>query len=152
MAPVPVTHIVPYSDPTHRNQVIALWRTVFGYETAHNDPSLAIDKKLGAADGLLFVATQGGDVIGTAMAGYDGHRGWLYSIAVHPAARRKGVGAALVRHAEQALCDRGCMKVNLQLLATNEETAAFYQTLGYKVEPRISMGKVLAQNVPRSPT
>lgn len=143
-----MTHIVPYADPTHRSQVIALWRTVFGYETAHNDPSLAIDKKLGAADGLLFVATVGSDVVGTAMAGYDGHRGWLYSIAVHPAARRKGVGAALVRHAEQALAQRGCMKINLQLLATNEVTAAFYETLGYKAEPRISMGKVLSQNVP----
>ncbi len=143
-----MTDILPYSDSAHRGQVIALWRTIFGYETAHNDPSLAIDKKLGAADGLLFVATQGGDVIGTAMAGYDGHRGWLYSIAVHPAARRNGVGAALVRHAEQALAQRGCMKVNLQLLATNEATAAFYKTLGYKVEPRISMGKVLSQNVP----
>ncbi len=144
-----MTHIVPYSNTTHRTQVMALWRTVFGYETAHNDPSVAIDKKLGVADGLLFVATEGGDVIGTAMAGYDGHRGWLYSIAVHPIARRKGLGGALVRHAEQALSERGCMKVNLQLLAANEATAAFYKTLGYKVEPRISMGKVLSQNAPR---
>jgi ribosomal protein S18 acetylase RimI-like enzyme len=144
-----MTIITAYSDPVHRAQVIALWRTVFGYETAHNDPSLAIDKKLGAADGLLFVATEGSGVIGAAMAGYDGHRGWLYSVAVHPAARRKGVGAALVRHAEQALAQRGCMKINLQLLASNEATAAFYESLGYKVEPRVSMGKVLSHNVPQ---
>ena len=148
MAFVPMTKIVPYVHASHRSQVIALWRTVFGYEIAHNDPSVAIDKKLSVADGLLFVAAQGSDVIGTAMAGYDGHRGWLYSIAVHPAARRRGLGAALVRHAEQALAERGCMKVNLQLLSANEATAAFYQTLGYKVEPRISMGKVFSQNVP----
>jgi ribosomal protein S18 acetylase RimI-like enzyme len=82
------------------------------------------------------------------MAGYDGHRGWLYAIAVHPECRRTGLGSLLVRHAERALASIGCMKINLQLLATNEATAAFYRSLGYAVEPRISMGKVLHENVP----
>lgn len=145
MAPYTIT---PYQDPVHRNAVIALWRTVFGYETAHNDPALAIDKKRAANDGLLFVAQQGAGVLGTVMAGYDGHRGWLYAVAVAPTARRQGLGAALVRHAEVALAARGCMKINLQLLASNEATTAFYRSLGYQVEPRISMGRVLMQNVP----
>jgi ribosomal protein S18 acetylase RimI-like enzyme len=82
------------------------------------------------------------------MAGYDGHRGWLYAIAVHPSLRRTGLGSRLVRHAEQALVSVGCMKVNLQLLASNEATAAFYKSLGYAAEPRISMGKILHENVP----
>ena len=140
--------IVPYSDPAHRPQVVALWREVFGYDAPRNSPSLAIDKKMAVEDGLLFVAMQDDAVIGTAMAGYDGHRGWLYSIAVLPAHRRQGLGAALVAHAEKALRDLGCMKVNLQLLASNEATAAFYKRLGYAVEPRVSMGKEFAQNVP----
>jgi ribosomal protein S18 acetylase RimI-like enzyme len=137
-----------YNDSTDRENVMALWRAVFGYETAHNEPSLAIAKKLNANDHLFFVAEEQNQLVGTAMAGYDGHRGWLYAIAVHPNSRRTGLGSRLVRHAEQALVSAGCMKVNLQLLATNEATAAFYKSLGYAVEPRISMGKVLHENVP----
>ncbi|NDC71656.1 MAG: GNAT family acetyltransferase, partial [Betaproteobacteria bacterium] len=94
-------------------------------------------------DSLFFVAVEGKEVIGTIMAGYDGHRGWLYSVAVDPKRRLCGLGRSLVEHAERALADLGCMKVNLQLLATNEATAAFYKSLGYIVEPRVSMGKVL---------
>lgn len=137
-----------YEDATDRESVIGLWRTVFGYESAHNEPSLAIAKKLEANDRLFFVAEEAGELLGTAMAGYDGHRGWLYAIAVHPDCRRRGLGSRLVRHAEQALAALGCMKVNLQLLATNEATASFYRSIGYAVEPRISMGKVLQENVP----
>lgn len=142
-----MSHLREYNDAADRQQVIALWRTVFGYETAHNDPALAIAKKLRAHDHLFFVADDQGRLAGTAMAGYDGHRGWLYAIAVHPDCRRTGLGSRLVRHAEQALASLGCMKINLQLLASNEATAAFYKSLGYTVEPRISMGKVFHENV-----
>jgi ribosomal protein S18 acetylase RimI-like enzyme len=143
--------IETYQDAQHRNEVVALWRAVFGYESAHNDPDVALDRKLAQDDGLLFVALdENGRVTGTVMAGYDGHRGWLYSVAVAPQSRRRGVGQALVRHAEAALSRLGCMKINLQLLASNEATAAFYRRLGYAVEPRLSMGRVLAENVPAS--
>jgi ribosomal protein S18 acetylase RimI-like enzyme len=137
-----------YVDATDRSQVIALWRDVFGYETAHNEPSIAIEKKSGAGDGLFFVAETEGSVIGTAMAGYDGHRGWLYSVAVREDHRRSGLGSSLVRHAERALAATGCMKINLQVLSSNAATTAFYESLGYDVEPRVSMGKVLRENVP----
>lgn len=139
---------IPYLNEAHRLQVTQLWTTVFGYETAHNTPGLAIDKKLAAQDDLFFVALAGADVAGTVMAGYDGHRGWLYAVAVHPAHRGQGLGKALVRHAEAALAQRGCMKINLQLLASNESVAVFYQSLGYVIEPRISMGKLIDSNIP----
>ena len=132
-----------YTDATDRIQVIELWQQVFGYETAHNEPNLAISKKIAINDGLFFVAVEANEVIGTIMAGYDGHRGWLYSVAVDPNRRLAGLGRSLVQHAESALADLGCMKVNLQLLASNEATAAFYKSVGYSVEPRVSMGKVL---------
>ena len=132
-----------YRDDADRIQVVELWRNVFGYETAHNEPNLAVSKKIAINDGLFFVAVEGTDVIGTIMAGYDGHRGWLYSVAVAPERRLGGLGRSLVQHAESALADLGCVKVNLQLLATNEATAAFYKSVGYSVEPRVSMGKVL---------
>lgn len=139
--------ITPYSNEVHRSQVIRLWETVFGYEAAHNAPGLSIDKKLAAGDGLFFVALAGDTVAGTVLAGYDGHRGWLYSVAVHPSHRQAGVGTALVRHAEQALTQRGCMKINLQIVSGNEGVTRFYESLGYAVEPRISMGKRIPQNI-----
>ena len=139
--------IANYSNNHHRHAVIALWETVFGYETAHNTPSLAIDKKLAVADELFFVALRDEGVIGTVMGGYDGHRGWLYSVAVHPAHRREGLGAKLVRHAENALIARGCMKINLQIVSANASVAAFYEALGYSIEPRISMGKKIEANI-----
>lgn len=140
--------ITPYADATHRSQVIALWQTVFGYESAHNRPEIAIDKKLTVADDLFFVAISGDAVIGTVMAGYDGHRGWIYSVAVSSSHRRQGIGAQLVIHAERALAARGCMKINLQVMPENEAVTAFYATLGYTVEPRISMGKKIPENIP----
>lgn len=137
-----------YHDPSDRESVISLWQTAFGYETAHNDPALAIARKLAVADGLFFVASQADKVVGTVMAGYDGHRGWLYSVAVHPDQRGTGLGSRLVKRAEAALAQLGCLKVNLQLVASNAATAAFYQSLGYVIEPRVSMGKVLYHKVP----
>lgn len=135
--------ITTYSDPLHRAAVIALWRDTFAYGTPHNDPALAIDKKLQVDDGLFFVAMERATLAGTAMAGYDGHRGWIYSVAVAPAFRGRGIGAALVRHAEAALAARGCLKLNLQIVAGNEQVVGFYQSLGFAVEPRVSMGKRL---------
>lgn len=145
-------HIVPFDNALHRSDVIALWRTSFGYDTAHNEPSLVIDTKLAMKDDLLFVAVLTGDrvddaVVGTAMAGYDGHRGWLYSVAVSPEHRQSGIGRQLVMHAEQALSGRGCRKINLQLIQSNAAVAAFYESMGYAVEPRISMGKLVGADM-----
>ena len=99
-------------------------------------------------DGLFFVALVGGQVIGTTLGGYDGHRGWLYAVAVAPAFRSSGIGAALVRRAEGALAERGCTKINLQIVGSNAGVADFYQSLGYEVEDRISMGRKVPGNIP----
>ena len=141
--------IGPYRDRQHRAQVVALWQEAFGYDTAHNLPTLVIDKKLAVNDGLFFVATDKKTVVGTILAGYDGHRGWLYSVAVHADYRRHGLGSSLVRHAEQALTALGCMKINLQITGGNDAVVGFYEALGYGVEPRISMGKKIADNIPK---
>jgi ribosomal protein S18 acetylase RimI-like enzyme len=135
--------VVDYEDSDHRAQVIALWRTVFAYDAVHNAPGLAIDKKVAVDDGLFFVALADGDVIGTVMAGYDGHRGWVYSMAVHPDWRGDGLGSQLLAAAEEALAARGCVKINLQVLPGNGNAQAFYEANGYVVEDRISMGKRL---------
>lgn len=140
--------IAPYANAVHRTQVVALWNSVFGYDAPHNKPSLAIDKKVEANDGLLFLALDRDSVVGTIMAGYDGHRGWIYSVAVAPSYRRRGIGARLVSFAEKALTAKGCVKINLQIMEGNESVAAFYSSLGFSVEKRVSMGKRIQQNIP----
>ena len=140
--------IIPFLNPIHRRQVVALWEAVFGYEAAHNSPNLVIDKKLAVNDQLLFVAVDDGAVVGTIMAGYDGHRGWIYSVAVAPSHRRHGLGSRLVSHAEQALTVKGCVKINLQIAEGNESVAGFYSSVGYEVEKRVSMGKRITANIP----
>ncbi len=124
-------------------EVTALWKETFGYSEPRNDPTAVIQKKLASQRELFLVAVADGNVVGTVMGGYDGHRGWIYSLAVDPTHRRQKVGTALMRHVENALAELGALKINLQVLASNAAPVEFYRTLGYRVEERISMGKVL---------
>ncbi|MGH7336114.1 MAG: GNAT family acetyltransferase [Myxococcota bacterium] len=124
-----------------RPQLVALWQRVFPDDPPRNEPHRMIDAKL-AVDDLIFVADEAGGIIGAAIAGYDGHRGWLYSVAVDAAMRRKRVGSALCRHAVADLRALGCIKVNLQVRSTNAAVVAFYESLGFEVEDRISMGLI----------
>lgn len=101
-----------------------------------------LDAKL-ATDDLIFIAEENGAVCGAAMAGYDGHRGWIYAVAVAPDMRRRGIGRGLVEASTHALHGVGCNKLNLQVRADNSEVVAFYESLGFVREPRISLGKLL---------
>ena len=140
--------ITPFDNKKHREQVISLWNDVFGYEAAHNLPQLVIDKKLEFGDRLFFVAIHEKAVVGTIMAGYDGHRGWIYSIAVGSKYRHQGIGSLMLSFAERKLMDLGCMKINLQIMHGNEAVENFYLANGYLTEKRISMGKRLPENIP----
>jgi ribosomal protein S18 acetylase RimI-like enzyme len=134
-----VPRIRLYED-TDERAVSALWTEALPDSAPHNDPTAAIRRKLAVDRDLFFVAVVDAAVVGTVMGGYDGHRGWVYSLAVDPRQRRRGIGAALVRRLEEALAERGCLKVNLQVRATNAGVVAFYEKLGYGVEDRICMG------------
>lgn len=123
--------------------VVALWRDVFPDAPTWNDPRRDIERKLAVERDLFLVACELDRIVGTAMAGYDGHRGWVYYVAVSPAHRRRGIGAALMRSVEEALEKRGCPKLNLQVRSSNRDVVEFYGRLGYAVEDRISMGKLL---------
>lgn len=136
-----------YNDQIHREQVIGLWKEIFGYTTTRNAPALVIDKKLAIDDGLFFVGIRNGEVIGTLMAGYDGHRGWIYSLAVLSIYQRQGIGSALLCHAERKLSALGCVKINLQVFEGNDAVDKFYIPNGYTIEKRISMGKELKENI-----
>lgn len=134
--------IEPYSAE-HFDGVDALWTEAFPDDPPRNRAAAAIPEKLARQPELLLVALDGDSVAGTAMAGYDGHRGWLYSVAVRKSHRRRGIGELLVREAEARLAALGCGKVNLQVRATNAAVVAFYESLGYEAEERISLGKRL---------
>ena len=124
-------------------EVIQLWTKVFPVTPAHNDPIRDIQHKLKIQPELFLVAIKDHLLVGTAMAGFDGHRGWIYYLAVDPACRRNGIGTALMEKAEGLLVQKGCPKLNLQIRADNSDLQAFYEKLGYSVEERISMGKKL---------
>ena len=125
------------------DRIEALWNEAFPNDAPWNRAENAVPAKLAFQPDLLLVAVDGHQAIGSIMAGYDGHRGWLYSIAVREEDRRKGVGTALVRHAEHTLRALGCSKVNLQVRTTNEAVVQFYERLGYAVEDRVSLGRRL---------
>jgi hypothetical protein len=135
-------NIRPFEDGDEQS-VIKLWKQVFAYPTPHNEPGYVIRQKKRVQPELFFVAMIDGQLAGTVMGGYDGHRGWIYSLAVAPAFRRRGIGARLVRQVENALGVMGCPKINLQVLAENVGVTEFYRKLGYAVEERINMGKLL---------
>lgn len=127
--------------------LVALWREVFPeYDDPtrpQRDPRANIERKLAQRDGLFWVAHDERALLGTAMAGYDGHRGWLYSVGVAPRVRRSGIARRLVAHAEAELARRGCPKINLQVLAVNDAAQAFWRALGYVPDAVVSLGKRL---------
>ena len=131
-----------YSHGDH-DRLVALLKAVFPGDTGHNEPAAVIEAKL-KVDDLIYVAETGDHLIGCCMGGYDGVRGWLYSVSVLEEYRREGVGAKLVRAVVTKLKEQGCIKVNLQVRADNTEVTNFYQKLGFKEEDRMSMGVLLS--------
>jgi ribosomal protein S18 acetylase RimI-like enzyme len=129
--------------PEYFAGVRRLWEEVFPHDPPWNRAEVAIPAKLAVQPELFVVAHDGPTIIGTIMAGYDGHRGWLYAVAVAASDRRRGVGTLLVREAERRLEALGCLKINLQVRADNAEVVGFYRALGFVVEERLSMGKRL---------
>ena len=94
------------------------------------------------ADGFL-VGELGGEVIASAMFGYDGHRGWVNYLAVSPDKRGRGYGAQLMAHGEAWLMTKGCPKLNLQVRRGNADVLKFYAKLGYGDDEVVSLGKRL---------
>lgn len=139
--------IAPYHAECFEG-VDALWREVFPDDAPWNRAAVAVPAKRAVQPELFLVALDGHAVVGTAMGGYDGHRGWVYAVAVRPDLRRRGIGARLMARLESALKRLGCPKINLQVRAGNEAVVAFYRRLGYSVEERVSLGKLLEPHQP----
>jgi ribosomal protein S18 acetylase RimI-like enzyme len=133
--------IRPFEVPD-TDAVIALWH-VCGLTRPANDPAEDISQKLTTQPELFLVATDADGIVGSAMAGYDGHRGWVNYLAVAPDFRGRGHAAALMGEVERLLAGLGCAKLNLQIRTSNAGVIAMYQHLGYSQDAVVSYGKRL---------
>jgi ribosomal protein S18 acetylase RimI-like enzyme len=131
--------------------VVALWQEC-GLTRPWNDPHADIARKLTEQPELFLVGTVAGELVATAMAGFDGHRGWVNYLAVSPRQRRKSYGRALMREAERLLIERGCPKLNLQVRSSNAEVIEFYGKLGYVRDDVVSLGRRLIHDQMPDPT
>ncbi len=145
--------------------VVALWRRA-GLVVPWNDPYRDIERKLTVQPELFLVvedpggtadvsvgsrdAEASGAVVGAAMVGYDGHRGWVNYLAVDESRRGEGIGAALMAEAERLLVELGCPKLNLQVRSTNQGVSDWYRSLGYEPDHAVGLGKRLIPDGPRS--
>ncbi len=123
-------------------RVAALWRRA-GLAVPYNDPLSDIALCRATPTAELFVAEAEGEIVATAMAGSDGHRGWLYYVATAPDWRRRGLGRRIVARAETWLAAQGVRKVNLMIRETNASVRRFYARIGYDETPRIVMARWL---------
>ena len=125
-----------------RKPLVALWRAC-DLTRPWNPPDRDIDFCRRSGHGRIFVATVAGRIVGSVMAGHDGHRGWLYYVAAAPDLQKSGIGKALTRHAEAWLRKLGVPKVMLLIRPENKRVRRFYEAIGYELEPRILMTRRL---------
>ncbi len=122
--------------------VIALWQAC-DLTRPWNNPSLDIQRKCAIQDDLFLVCEDNEEIIGSVMAGYEGHRGWINYLAVAPHARKNGLGRDLMQEVERRLLALNCPKINLQVRHGNDAVIAFYEAIGFTDDQCISMGKRL---------
>lgn len=130
-------------------EVVQLWEEC-GLTRPWNDPRADIKRKLTTQPDLFLVVVDSGfngsKIVGSVMAGYDGHRGWLYYLATAPSHRGQGLGRALVAEAERRLEAIGCPKIQLMVRADNAQAADFYAGLDYEKSDVLVLGKRLIED------
>jgi ribosomal protein S18 acetylase RimI-like enzyme len=119
-----------------------LWQTA-GLTRPWNDPIDDLRRAMEGPGSTVLAGIQDGVLVCTAMVGHDGHRGWVYYLAVSPDARGCGHGQTMMRACEAWLAARGVPKLNLMIRAENADARGFYSTLGYGTEDVIVMSRRL---------
>jgi ribosomal protein S18 acetylase RimI-like enzyme len=122
-----------------RASVKELWR-ICGLTVPQNDPDEDIDQKIRFQPELFFVGEYEGGVVASIMAGYDGHRGYMNYVGVHPDFRKKGFGSKMVEFVLSELRKKGSPKVNISVRTSNAKVMGFYRKLGFSEDPVIGMG------------
>ncbi|HLT77429.1 MAG TPA: GNAT family acetyltransferase [Ferrovibrio sp.] len=125
-----------------RDALIALWQAC-DLTRPWNDPATDIAFCVSRPESTILVGEQNGKVVASVMTGHDGHRGWLYYLAVEPSLQKSGLGRRMVEAAEAWLKARGVPKVMLMVRPENGKVRAFYDALGYEEEPRVIFAKRL---------
>jgi ribosomal protein S18 acetylase RimI-like enzyme len=133
-----VFEIVKYR-PEFQDAVVDLWRKC-NLIVPQNDPVEDIKRKHDFQPELFFIGLLEGKVVGSIMAGYEGHRGWINYLAVTPEHQRCGYGRKLVQKAIDELKKMGCAKINLQVRRSNNAVIDFYKRIGFKEDDVISLG------------
>jgi ribosomal protein S18 acetylase RimI-like enzyme len=134
-------HIRPFTEADTEN-VVNLWRAC-DLVRPWNDPYRDIERKLEVGREFFLVGIVAEEVVATAMGGYEGHRGWVNYLAVHPDYQRRGYGRLLMQALVEKLTAVGCPKLNLQVRQDNLAVIQFYQALGYQQDKVVSFGKRL---------
>ena len=114
-----------------RKEVLTLWQEC-NLIRSKNDPQKDLGRKKGFGEELFLVLVNEDKIIGTVMGGYDGHRGIINYLGVHPNFRGNGLGRMLMRAVEQKLRDLGCPQVHLLVWSDNTEVHKFYEKTDYK--------------------
>lgn len=124
---------------------IKLWQDT-GLTRPWNDPEADLRRAAsGTASDVLAATGDDGALLATAMVGHDGHRGWVYYLAVHPALQRQGLGRQMMQACEAWIHSRGIPKIQLMVRATNTSALGFYQRLGYVDAQTTVLGRRLDQ-------
>lgn len=133
-------------NETDRAAVITLWEQA-GLTRRWNDPDRDIDRKMAHDPGGFIVGETGGRIVASAMYGYDGHRGSVFYLAVHPDRQGEGHGRTLMDHIEQRLLEIGCPKINVMIRDSNEVALGFYERFGYGPgDGTVGLGKRLIRD------
>ncbi|WP_433674394.1 GNAT family acetyltransferase [Microbacterium gorillae] len=140
-----MTHQIRAFQMSDTEQVVALWEAC-GLTRPWNDPRADIARKLTVQPEMFLVAVDGDRVVGTTMAGYDGHRGSMYYVGTDPNRRGEGIAASLIARAEELLLALGCPKVNLMVREGNEAVLDFYAARGYEPFRVNNAGKRLIED------
>jgi ribosomal protein S18 acetylase RimI-like enzyme len=140
-APAPALTIAPIGDGGIAD-VIALWQRC-GLTRPWNDPAADIALARKGENAAMLVGRDDSGIVASVLVGHDGHRGWVYYVAVDPDCRHKGYGRVIMDAAEDWLRARGIEKLQLMVRPDNSQVQAFYQSLGYLKQERIIYAKWL---------
>jgi ribosomal protein S18 acetylase RimI-like enzyme len=110
----------------------ALW-TETGLTRQWNDPEADFHRALSGLTSSVLGLKHDNVLVGSVMVGHDGHRGWMYYLAVPRDHQGKGIGSELIRTAEVWLRAMGAVKVQLMVRSHNDSLSSFYENAGYEV-------------------
>ena len=133
--------IRPYSE-TDLNSIVSLWE-ICELSRPWNDPIKDIERKLTVQRDLFLILEKDGEILGSVMGGYDGHRGSVNYLGIHPDHKNEGLGKLLMNRIEEELIKMGCPKINLMVRNSNLDVHEFYRVIGYEEQEVVVFGKRL---------